>query len=202
MEYYHNLTTEKSFIELQNLKKKMDFVLIGGWAVYFYTKALKSKDIDIIVDFDNLSILRVNYDLFKNARLNKYEAVKGEVQIDIHLPHFSKIGIPVEDLINNVENLEGFKILSKDYLLALKFFVFSQRANTPKGMKDFIDIVSLIHFAEVDLRKVKKILLKYKITGSLKALKDMAKGTFQIPELDLNAHQFSKIRKTLIGLEV
>ncbi|MFH1565919.1 MAG: hypothetical protein ABIB98_01830 [bacterium] len=32
--------------------------------------------------------------------------------------------------------------------------------------------------------------------------KGLAKETFQIPELNLNSHQFSKIRKTLIGLEV
>ncbi|MBU1016584.1 hypothetical protein KJ678_00255 [Patescibacteria group bacterium] len=193
------MTTEKSFLELQNLKKKIDFILIGGWAVYFYTKALKSKDIDIVVDFDKLSILRKNYNLFKNARLNKYEAIKGEVQIDIYLPHFSRIGIPVEDLIGNVTNLEGFKVLDKDYLLALKIFVSSQRAQTPKGMKDFIDVVSLIHFALADLEKVKKILSKYKIAGAFKSVRDIAERTFEIQELNLNKHQFSKLRKLLLS---
>lgn len=58
MEYYHDLVTQKSWKELQNLNKLLDFVLIGDWAAYLYTKTLKSKDIDIIVDFDTLSLLR------------------------------------------------------------------------------------------------------------------------------------------------
>jgi len=31
--------------------------LIGGWAIYLHTKALKSKDIGIIVDFQTLNQL-------------------------------------------------------------------------------------------------------------------------------------------------
>src|SRR3990167_8592495 len=101
MEYYHDLVTQKSWEELTQLTKFLDFVLIGGWAVYLYTKTLKSKDIDIIVDFDQLKLLQEHYQLNKNERLKKYEAVKGEVQIDIYLPHFSALGIPVEELIKH-----------------------------------------------------------------------------------------------------
>ena len=50
MQYYHDIITEKSFEFLQELKKKFNFVLIGGWAVFLYARTLKSKDIDIIVD--------------------------------------------------------------------------------------------------------------------------------------------------------
>jgi len=55
MQFYHNLITEKSFEHLKGFKKKYNFVLIGGWAVYLYSKSLKSKDIDIIVDYDELA---------------------------------------------------------------------------------------------------------------------------------------------------
>ena len=43
MDYWHNLIVEKSWNVLQQLKGKFDFILIGGWASYFWTKASKSK---------------------------------------------------------------------------------------------------------------------------------------------------------------
>ena len=50
-EFYHELITEKSFKILQDLRKKIKFILIGGWAVFLYARTLKSKDIDIIIDY-------------------------------------------------------------------------------------------------------------------------------------------------------
>jgi len=54
MPYYHDLIAQKSWQLLQSLGKKFDFVLIGGWAVFLYTGALKSKDIDLILDYPQL----------------------------------------------------------------------------------------------------------------------------------------------------
>jgi len=68
MEYYHDLITEKSFKILQDLKREFDFILIGGWAIFLYTKALKSKDIDIIVDYDELEKFKKEFDIVKNER--------------------------------------------------------------------------------------------------------------------------------------
>ena len=69
MAYYHDLITEQSWQELIQLKNSIPFVLIGGWATYLYTKSLKSKDIDIIIDYPVLSRLKVAYDIRKNDRL-------------------------------------------------------------------------------------------------------------------------------------
>ena len=63
MEYYHDLVTQKSWGELRRLNKTTDLVLIGGWAAYLYTETLKSKDIDIIVDFEELAVLDKHYSL-------------------------------------------------------------------------------------------------------------------------------------------
>ena len=104
MEFYHNLITDKSFKILQDLRKKFDFILIGGWAVFLYTKSLKSKDIDIILDYDELEKIRKEFNLFKNERLKKYEIKIDEVDVDIYLPFFSKLGMPVEE-IKNTPNL-------------------------------------------------------------------------------------------------
>ena len=156
MEYYHELVTQKSWEELQHLAKVADFVLIGGWAVYLYTRILKSKDIDIIIEFGELPVLEKHYRLSKNERLKKYEAVKESVQIDIYLPHYSNLGIPVEELISRSRSVEGFKVLESNYLFALKIYTLAQRARTPRGQKDFLDLVSLINSQKVELTAVKK----------------------------------------------
>jgi len=79
--FYHNLITDKSWKMLILLRKSYDFILIGGWAVYLYTKVLKSKDIDIVVGFDELERLKHDFEVSKNVRLKKYEARAEEIEI-------------------------------------------------------------------------------------------------------------------------
>ena len=141
--FYHDIITQKSWEELTKLGKNCNFVLIGGWATYLYTKSLKSKDIDILVEYEELGKLRKIYNVTKNERLKKYEARREKIQIDIYLPHYSTIGIPIEVLIKQTSSFEGFTLLKKEWLLALKIFVLSQRARSTKGEKDFLDILSL-----------------------------------------------------------
>lgn len=66
MQFYHQVVTEKSFLALQELKRKYRFILIGGWAVFLYTHSLKSKDIDIIIDYNELGALQKDYPIIKN----------------------------------------------------------------------------------------------------------------------------------------
>src|SRR3989338_10773518 len=103
MDFYNDLITQKSWQTVKNLKSQIDFILIGGWAVYLYTKSLKSKDIDIILEYQNLEKLRQVYPITKNERLKKYEGRFEEIQIDIYLPFYSNIGIPVEDVLKEVK---------------------------------------------------------------------------------------------------
>lgn len=197
MAFYHDVITEKSWEELQALKRLIPFVLIGGWAVYLYTKALKSKDIDIIIDFDQLPVLEKNYVLTKNNRLKKYEARKGSVEIDVYLPHFSELGIPVADLLQKKTAHEGFSLVERDVLIALKIFTLSQRGEGPKGEKDFIDIMSLFHMADASSDKVCQVLKQYRLEKAWEPfLKYLGQYT-ALPELHWNAHQFSKIKKKI-----
>ena len=200
MSYYHDLITQKSWLELQQLKKICNFTLIGGWAVYFYTLALKSKDIDIIINYDQLENLKHKYSLTKNDRLKKYEAVLGQVQIDIYLPHYSFLGIPAEDIIKHNADIEGFNLIDIDYLTASKMYTLSQRGRTPKGQKDLIDIISLISqskFQQVSLHKVKDILQKNKLLKVLNYFQEFLNENFDIPQLNLNKHQFAQIKKEI-----
>lgn len=197
MEFYHDLITQKSWAELQVLRHQVDFVLIGDWAVYFYTQALKSKDIDIVVNYDQLPLLEKLYSLYKNDRLKKYEAVKDELQIDIYLPHYSALGLPAEELLAHILSVEGFQILAPDYLLALKFFALSRRGRTPKGRKDFLDIISLLQFKIEDLPAAISLTEHYGFQAGVGLFKEMLGENFEIPELNLNSHHFSRFKKTL-----
>ncbi len=186
MDFYNDLITAKSWKTLRDLKRKIKFVLIGGWAVWLYTKALKSKDIDIIVDYDTLDQLRALYPLTKNERLKKYEARNEEVQIDIYLPHYSQIGLPVEEIVAKTQTIATFTLPTIETLLAMKLFVYNQRLLSAKGQKDRLDILSL--------------LLAFP-TQNLPVSDDLVaiiKETVKIPELGVNEHLWSKKKKEFL----
>jgi hypothetical protein len=198
-EFYHNLITDASFKLLQEIKGKFNFVLIGGWAVFLYTKALKSKDIDIIVDYDQLDKIRKEFEVFKNERLKKYEAKTGETDIDIYLPHFSDIGIPVEKIIKHTQMIEGFLVPIPEILLILKVYCFSSRKNSVKGNKDLIDIFSLLSKGVIDWKKYKKIITEYDFENINQELKDLISSQKSIPELNLLNHKIAKLKNSILG---
>lgn len=198
MAYYHDLVTEKSWRELQQLHQRIDFVLIGGWAVYLYTQALKSKDIDVVIDYHQLPALQKYYDLTKNDRLKKYQARRGEVEIDIYLPHYSELGIPVEELILHTHSLEGFGVLKLEYLLALKIYTLSQRGRSAKGKKDLLDVISLLEMGNANVKQVQALLTQHGLSSSWKTFQQFLSEYTHIPELGLSAHAYAKLKRQLI----
>lgn len=197
MAYYHDIITEKSWQKLQELKKKYDFVLIGGWAVYLYTKALKSRDIDFICDYKELQKLKAGFDLVKNDRLKKYEIHMGEFDVDIYVPFYSELGISVEDLEKMVKFVEGFRVLVPEALLILKQKAHLDRAGSAKGEKDKIDIISLL--GAVDFVSYKNLLKKYGLKSLAGDLKSLLQSTREVPELDISAHAFARLKKKILG---
>ncbi len=197
-EFYHNLITEKSFEILQQLKKKHDFILIGGWAIFLYSKTLKSKDIDIIIDYDELGKIRKDFQLFKNERLKKYEIKIEEVDIDIYLPHFSELGFPVEEVRNYCQSIEGFFTPIPEILLLMKVFAFGERKGTVKGKKDLIDIFSLLKEEKINWQKYKELIEKYKLGKINQEFKNLISSQPAIPELGLLNHQISKLKQEIL----
>ena len=120
MEYYHNIITEKSFQLFQQLRRDYHFILIGGWAVFLYTHSLKSKDIDIVIDYDELEKLKKKFTVVKNDRLKKYEIKIDGIDIDIYLPFYSELGIPAEEIQKYAGTREGFTVPQIEILLILK----------------------------------------------------------------------------------
>ncbi len=186
MDFYNDIITAKSWQTLQDLKRAVTFVLIGGWAVWLYTKALKSKDIDIIVSYDQLEKLKKRYPVVKNERLKKYEALDDMASIDIYLPHWSSIGMPVEDVLKKTHTIDTFVVPTVDVLLALKGYVYGQRKLTAKGQKDRLDILSLL-VAQLPMQP-----LQNEITSLIWETK-------KIPELGINEYAWSKRKKLLLA---
>lgn len=198
MEFYHGLITKKSFQTLQELKRKFNFILIGGWAVFLYAHTLKSKDIDIVIDYDELEKLKKEYEIFKNDRLKKYEMKIEEIDIDIYLPYFSQIGFPLEDLKNYLQSREGFMVPKPEILLIMKVYVAQERKGITKGRKDIMDIFSLLSKKIIKWQDYHQIIEKYNLDKINKNLASMVTSQKAIPELNLLNHRISRLKKEVL----
>src|SRR3989344_680720 len=196
MDYWNDIITEKSWNTLQKIRKwPVDFVLIGGWAAYLWTKLHKSKDIDIVLkDFNDLKYLKENYELRKNDNLKKYEIKIEDVDIDIYVPYYSKLAVPAEDVIRHSTKLQNFNVVQPEILLILKQGAEKDRENSIKGGKDRIDIVTLLLFCEIDFKKYREILNKYSPNEFRERLKRILVNFREIKYLELNPREF-KLKK-------
>lgn len=197
-EFYNNLITEKSFQILQELKKDFNFILIGGWAVFLYAKTLKSKDIDIVVEYETLEKLKEKFSVFKNERLKKYEIKLQEIDVDIYLPFYSQIGLPLEEIKQNCFLREGFLVPAIEILLFFKVFVYQERKGSNKGKKDLIDIFALLSQKEINWKNYCYLIKKYQDKKINEALKEIVANQKAVPELGLSEHKIAKLRKDII----
>lgn len=198
MDFYRDTVTNKSWERLQSLARLFRFVLIGGWAVWLWTRRLKSKDIDLVIDFSELAKFREHYTLTKNDRLTKYEAVDGPVSIDIYVPHWSRVGIPAEDLLSMAVSREGLRVVPPEALLVTKLVAYLARAGSSKGRKDVIDIVSLLLLDDFDWQAFRGLANRYRpefpgVLGSL------VRGQTRIPELGISSHAFARAKRTWLA---
>lgn len=200
-EYYHQLVTAKSFKILQDLRRQYDFILIGGWAVFIWTGGLKSKDIDIVLDYPELAKFKNQYALAKNDRLKKYEAKDGEVDIDIYVRNYSNPGLPAAAIGKYAVARGGFRVPKAEVLLLLKQAAQQARQGTPKGEKDAIDIVSLLSSGEIDFAFYRKLVNDYGPADLPEKLKVLLKSRREAPECGLNQHAFSRL-KARIGKQL
>jgi hypothetical protein len=196
--FYQQFLTDKSFLLLTELKKKFKFTLIGGWAVYFYTQSLKSKDIDIIVDFSQLEQFKKEFTIEKNERLKKYQIKLEEIDIDIYLPYYSDLGLPVETIIKKTTLINGFILLEKEALLLTKLKAYQDRRESVKGQKDLIDIISLVLLEDFDFNYLSDLIKKNNLKKYWHVLEKLIQETKEVPELSLNRHSFAKKKKELL----
>lgn len=201
-EYWPELLTKASWEKLQELKGEIGgFVVIGGWAVYLWTKMHKSKDIDVIVDFKALGQMRRMYTLVKNQHLKKYEIKFDKFDIDIYVPHFSEFKIPANDLLERfTAKVGGFDVLVPEALLVLKQGAEIQRRGSIKGEKDAIDICTLMLMAPFDIGKYLRILKDYNLGNYSDELKAVIRDfdTRNSKMVGMPFKEFQAWRKTVL----
>jgi len=200
MEFWNSLLTEKSWKILQELKKeKFRFIVIGGWALYLWTKQQKSKDIDILlVEIKDLDVLKRKYNLIKNDRLRKYEIKIEDIDIDIYVPYYSQIALPVEDIAQKTSMIEGFEVITSETLLILKQGAEIARRGSVKGLKDRIDIMTLLCYAGVDFVRYRELLEKYNLGDYRERLKKVINVFKDIKYLNLNVKGYAKLKRELL----
>ena len=194
------MLTEKSWNLLIKISKEpFKFIIIGGWAAYLWTKLHKSKDIDIVIaDIKEIDYLKQKYNLKKNDNLKKYEINFDEIDLDIYVPYFSKLSIPVEDLASYAAKVEGFSVLKPEALLILKQAAELERKESVKGTKDQIDIMALLFYADINVKVYFDLLKKYKLENYFSRLKSIINNFKEYSYLELNPRQFKMRKKKVL----
>ena len=197
MEFWNSDITNESWKELLVLSTKYNFILIGGWAIYLYIKLQKSRDIDMVVDYDQIKLLSVDFEMRKNPSLYRYEIKFQKFDIDVYTPFYSKLTVPPEDLINNYTLIENTRVPRVEELLILKLGAFDDRMNSIKGQKDRLDITGLAFYSNIDYSRLKTLLNKYEkpsyIDLYVNAIAHIEKRL--LPFLNLNESTYAKMKK-------
>lgn len=175
VELWRDDAIERSWSVLRRLHMFADFVTIGGWGVYLWARKLKSRDIDIYIDQDNFyrlqdGALKAGFTLKRNPRLKKFEVLIEGVEVDIYTPFMCNLVVPCLDVFRErmTSNIDGVKVAAPEVLLLLKAQAASERWGSEKGMKDRVDIISLLALVDLKPGPLKKLLKKYDPAKSLR----------------------------------
>lgn len=197
MEFWNSDITGESWNQLISLSKKYKFVLIGGWAIYMYTKLQKSRDIDMVVDYVQTRPLFADFQMRNNPSLRKYEIKFQKFNVDVYTPFYSRLSVSPQDLLNNYRVIENIMVSRVEEMLILKPGAFYDRKSSIKGQKDRVDIAGLVFYSTVDYSRLRVLLNQYKKESYMDLLLD-AVGNIDrhlLPYLNLNESTYSKIRK-------
>lgn len=174
VELWRDDAIERSWRVLRRLHGVADFVVIGGWGVYFWARKLKSRDIDLYIDQDNFyrfqaESLKFGFPLKRNPRLKKFEVVIEGAEVDIYTPFMCRLAVPCADVFKEgwISIIDGFRVATPEVLLLLKAQAARERWGAEKGMKDRIDLISLLAFADLKFDLLRRLCKKYDTDGSL-----------------------------------
>ncbi|MGC8618714.1 MAG: hypothetical protein ACP5UZ_08295 [Thermoplasmata archaeon] len=197
-QFWNSEITEASWNGIKDLAKEIEFVLIGGWAVYLYSNLQKSRDIDIIIGYEELSVLSRKHNLVKNERLKKYEIKLPKYDIDIYLPDYSPLPIPPKDIMKEFTlRHKGFTLPTQEVLLCLKIGAAIDRKGSFKGDKDAIDILGLLFYSDINKEKLRNLIARYDLRGYLDFLISVL-SSFNLRNLlylNIDEHEFSKLKR-------
>lgn len=198
MEFWSEIILEKSWKVLQKIMGEFNFVLIGGWAVYLWTNSQKSRDIDVIIEYEILDYLKKNYVMKKNDHLKKYEIIIDGVDIGIYLPYFSNLGIPVEEVIKYRMKVRGFETLPPELLLILKQKAEHDRRDSVKGQKDRVDILNLLISLDINWKKYEEILEMYNLQEYKRELFHIIKAFDMLEYIRMNPREYKVWKRNVL----
>lgn len=174
VELWRDEAIERSWRVLRRLHGIADFVVIGGWGVYFWTRKLKSRDIDLYIDQDNFyglqaEALKAGLTIKRNPRLKKFEAVIEGVEVDIYTPFMCRLAVPCADVFKEgwISIIDGFRVATPEVLLLFKAQAARERWGAEKGVKDRCDLISLLAFADLKFDLLRGLCKRYDADGSL-----------------------------------
>lgn len=162
-QYWNRESTNASLRLLRSMPKELDFVLIGGWAVYMYIGAQKSQDIDIVIGYDHINYFRqFGINEYRGGKV-RYSNVNGVI-VDLFIEDYIDTDMPFPSAIigDNYVKIENIKVVDKNLLLLLKLWGYFS-ADEIKHRKDIIDVVSLLFYGGIDLRNVKEYADRFRI---------------------------------------
>lgn len=199
-EFWNSLLTEKSWnLLLKIAKEPFQFIVVGGWAVYLWTKMHKSKDIDIVLtDIKEIDYLKQKYNLKKNDSLKKYEIAFEEIDLDIYVPYLSKLPINPEALPKYCAKIEGLNVLKPEALIILKQGAELQRKESVKGIKDQIDIMALLFYPSFNPKLYFDLLKEYKLESYFQRLKSIINNFKDCHYLNLNPRELKLKKKEIL----
>lgn len=162
-DFYHESQTQPAEEALRTLHEIVpDAVILGDWAVFLYSQGQKSTDVDIAVDYAQLGRLKSEFGtaLTKTTHLSKYVLELNKVGVDVLVMRLSDSGVPIEDCLEPIHSLAGFRVVSPEGLLALKLCAWMDRKATPKGEKDEADVIALLMSMDMDWTRYGEIAAK------------------------------------------
>lgn len=176
-------------------RKPFKFIVIGGWAAYLWTALHKSKDIDIaLIRIKDIDYLKQKYALSKNDNLKKYGININEIDIDIYVPYYSKLAIPVEELDKYIAKVQGLTVLKPEALVITKQGAEIERGESVKGIKDRVDIMALLLFTDFNFKIYFELLKRYKLNNYYARLMSIINNFKEYEYLGLNPREF-KLKK-------
>ena len=147
---------------------KMDYAVIGAFALYGFGYVRATRDIDFVTRIENqgriksfLENLGFNTDHCSSAFSNHLHPV-GNVRVDIMYVE----GNTADEIFAHVQKRILFRgheypVVAPEHLIAMKLFAASQ--NPERKLKDLADVREIIRRTDINRETIKKLFAKYRL---------------------------------------
>jgi hypothetical protein len=153
-----------------------------------------THDIDLYLPIDALTSLRQTDNVVANARLNKQQIIRNNVEVDVYIEHQHKLVVPFEDANTQAVTYGETRVACLEHLLPLKMEAFGARSASTKGDKDARDVARIGCIAGNTIRT--PLVMRYLRREHLAVLNDIAKSEWFVDLARGNKHEARKLRST------